>query len=147
MFGLLNWKLDIMRGRMQEDHMELVDELKSVKDQLEKAKSEIVVKVGDLEAAVVASGTPSVEVTNAVAELKAVAQGLDDVVADVVADVAEAEVVAEAPAEAPAEVVAEAPAEVVSDVAEVPVEAPVEVPVEAEAPAEVPEEVPVSPSE
>lgn len=123
--------------------MELVDELKSVKDQLEKAKSEIVVKVGDLEAAVAASGTPSVEVTNAVAELKAVAQGLDDVVADVT----EAEVVAEAPAEAPAEVVAEAPAEVVSDVAEVPVEAPAEVPVEAEAPAEVPEEVPVSPNE
>jgi len=84
--------------------MALVDELKSIKDQLEKAKSEIVGKVENLETAVAASGTPSAEVTDAVAELKAVAQSLDDLVPDSVVEAPAEEVEAPAEEEVPAEV-------------------------------------------
>ena len=60
----------------------LIDDLKSIKDQLAKAKSEIVSKVSDLEAALADSGTESDAVTEAVSALKDVAQALDDVVPD-----------------------------------------------------------------
>lgn len=63
--------------------MTLADDLKLVKEQLEKAKGEIVTRIAGLEDALAASGDQSVEVAAAVADLKSVAQGLDDVVADV----------------------------------------------------------------
>lgn len=73
--------------------MGLVDDLNAVKDQLGKAKVEIVSKIGDLEIAVATAGQPSAEVAAAVASLKEAAQALDDVVPDAVAEaVAEAAV-------------------------------------------------------
>lgn len=69
--------------------MGLVDDLNSIKDQLSKAKGEIVGKIADLEAANANAGVENAEVTAAVAALKDAAQGLDDVVADAVAPVAD----------------------------------------------------------
>jgi hypothetical protein len=113
----MNWQLNTVQQKMQEDHMAIADELKSIKDQLEKAKSEIVVKISDLEAAVAAAGEPSAEVMNALADVKALAKGLDDLVVD--APVEDAPVAVEAPAEVPAEVPAEElPAEVEGEEAE-----------------------------
>lgn len=98
--------------------MAIADELKSIKDQLEKAKSEIVVKISDLEAAVAAAGEPSAEVMNALADVKALAKGLDDLVVDAPV-VEDAPVAVEAPAEVPAEVPAEElPAEAEGEEAE-----------------------------
>lgn len=53
-------------------------ELAAIKDQLTKASGEIVAKVSALEAAVAAAGGTTPEVDAAVADLKAVAQALDD---------------------------------------------------------------------
>ena len=92
----------------------LADDLNAVKDQLVKARAEIVAKVSDLESALAASGTDSVAVTEAVTALKDVAQGLDDVVPDVVPDVVE--VVEEVVVEEPVEVVVEEPVDVVDPV-------------------------------
>lgn len=69
--------------------MGLVDDLNAIKAQLDKAKSEIVSKIGDLEIAVASAGEPSAEVVAALAAVKEAAQGLDDVVADAVAPVAD----------------------------------------------------------
>lgn len=94
--------------------MALADDLLLVKEQLEKAKSEIVARIGGLEDALASAGEQSAEVTAAVADLKSVAQGLDDVVADVPAEIPAEEVPAEVPVEeAPVEEVPveEAPAE------------------------------------
>lgn len=71
--------------------MALADELRSVRDQLSKAKDEIVTKISNLETALAASGAQTQEVTDAVADLKAVSQVLDDVVADAPAEEAPAE--------------------------------------------------------
>lgn len=86
--------------------MALLDDLQLVKDQLGKAKDEIVARISGLEDALASAGEQSADVTAAVADLKAVAQGLDDVVADVpVPAEPETPVEEEAPAneEAPAE--------------------------------------------
>ena len=99
--------------------MALADDLHSIEDQLNKAKTEVTGKIEALEGALANSGEQTQEVADAVAALKAVSQGLDDVVVD--AAPAEA-VVVEAPAEA-VEVDA-APAEAVEAV--VAVEAAVE---------------------
>ena len=98
--------------RIKELLMALAEDLHAVLAQLDKAKTEITDKITSLEGALASSGEQTQEVTEAVAALKLVSQGLDDVVADVIAT-----------EEAPVE---EVPVE------EVPVE---EVPVE-EAPAE-----------
>ena len=74
--------------------MGLSDDLLAVKDQLTKAKGEIVSKISDLEGALATAGAQPQDVTDAVAALKDVAQSLDDVVAD--AAPVEAELVAEA---------------------------------------------------
>ena len=108
--------------------MALSDDLNSVSAQLEKARDEITGEILDLEGALALAGDQPQEVTDAVAALKQVAQGLDDLVPDisdlpvepVVAPVEEAPV-EEAPVEeAPVE---EAP---VGDPVEVPVGEPVE---------------------
>lgn len=62
--------------------MALTDDLKAIKGQLEKAKAEIVSKINDLEIANANAGVEDAEVTAAVADLKNIAQSLDDVVAD-----------------------------------------------------------------
>lgn len=77
--------------------MALADELAGIKATLDKARTEIVSKVNDLEIAVANAGTQTEEVTVAVNDLKAVAQSLDDIVPDA------PEVPAEVPAETPSE--------------------------------------------
>lgn len=62
--------------------MGLVDDLNAVKNQLAKARSEITLKVFELEAALVSAGADSDAVNDAVSALKDVAQGLDDIVPD-----------------------------------------------------------------
>lgn len=114
MFAWMIFQQTIISEQLREGNMALVDDLQLVKTQLEKAKDEIVARIGGLEDALASAGEQSADVTAAVADLKAVAQGLDDVVADVPAAVeVEEEVPAEVPAEeVPAEVpVEEAPAE------------------------------------
>ena len=89
--------------------MALIDDLNAVKDQLVKAKLEIVEKLSVLEAALVSSGAESAEVVAAVGALRDAAQALDDVVTDSPAPVvvpAEETVTEEAPV---VEVVEEAP--------------------------------------
>lgn len=76
--------------------MGLADDLNAVNAQLDKAKGEIVAKIGSLEDALAAAGTPDPAVSAAVDALKSAAQGLDDVVADAVAPAAPVE---EAPVE------------------------------------------------
>lgn len=83
--------------------MTLADDLKLVKEQLEKAKAEIVTRISGLEDALFSSGEQSAEVTAAVADLKSVAQGLDDVVADVPVENIPAEEAAPVEEEAPVE--------------------------------------------
>ena len=103
--------------------MALSDDLNSVSAQLEKARDEITGEILDLEGALALAGDQPQEVTDAVAALKQVAQGLDDLVPDI-SDLPVEPVVApveEAPVEeAPVE---EAP---VGDPVEVPVGEPVE---------------------
>lgn len=72
--------------KLKESIMSLADDLAGVKDQLTKASTEITGKIADLEDALANAGEPSAEVTAAVADLKAVAQGLDDIVPDVPAE-------------------------------------------------------------
>lgn len=90
--------------------MALIDDLNAVKDQLVKAKLEIVEKLSALEVALVSSGAESAEVVAAVGALRDAAQALDDVVPDssapVVVPVEETAVTEEAPV---VEVVEEAP--------------------------------------
>lgn len=62
--------------------MSVVESLGAIKAQLVKARTEIVGKIADLEAALAASGEPSAEVTAALDEIRGIAQSLDDVVAD-----------------------------------------------------------------
>lgn len=68
--------------RLKELLMALADDLRSIEDQLNKARAEITGKISALEAALAAAGTQTQDVTDAVAALKAVAQNLDDVVED-----------------------------------------------------------------
>jgi hypothetical protein len=87
----------------------LIDDLNAVKDQLVKAKLEIVEKLSVLEAALVSSVAESAEVVAAVGALRDAAQALDDVVPDSPAPVVvpvEETVTEEAPV---VEVVEEAP--------------------------------------
>ena len=65
-------------GKIMTDQTTLASDLAAIKDQLTKAAGEIVAKVAALEAAVSASGGTTPEVDAAVADLKAVAQALDD---------------------------------------------------------------------
>jgi hypothetical protein len=62
--------------------MALADDLQEIKAQLDKAKDEIVSKIGDLEIALASAGEQSADVQDAVGALKGVAQALDDVVPD-----------------------------------------------------------------
>jgi hypothetical protein len=81
--ALLLWEI-WQSFTIKEFVMALSDDLNAVKDQLVKAQSEIVAKVGALESALAASGAVPAAVTEAVDALRGVAQGLDDVVPDVV---------------------------------------------------------------
>jgi len=76
--------------------MALADDLRDIEDQLNKAKTEVTGKIDALEGALANSGVQTQEVTDAVAALKAVSQGLDDVVVDVAEPVEEAAEVVEA---------------------------------------------------
>ena len=62
--------------------MSVVESLAAIKDQLVKARSEIVEKIDSLEEAVGEAGQPTPEVVAALEDLRGVAQSLDDVVAD-----------------------------------------------------------------
>ena len=62
--------------------MGLADDLNAIKDQLDKAKGEIVGKIGSLEDAIAAAGNVDPNVSAALAAVKEAAQALDDVVAD-----------------------------------------------------------------
>lgn len=66
--------------------MGLQEDLLDVRDQLVKARGEIVTKIEDLEAAVSNSGEVSPEVAEALSEVKAAAQALDDIVPDAVVE-------------------------------------------------------------
>jgi len=65
-------------GRIMTDQATHAAQLAAIKDQLTKASGEIVAKVAALEAAVAAAGGTTPEVDAAVADLRAVAQTLDD---------------------------------------------------------------------
>jgi hypothetical protein len=80
---LLMVNLYYYETRIKELLMALSDDLNLISDQLEKAKSEVTGKIGELEGALASAGEQPQEVADAVAALKQVAQGLDDVVADV----------------------------------------------------------------
>jgi hypothetical protein len=69
--------------RVKELLMALADDLRTIEDQLNKAKTEVTDKIEALEGALATSGEQTQEVTDAVAALKAVSQNLDDVVPDV----------------------------------------------------------------
>lgn len=56
--------------------------LTGVATQLSKASGEIVAKIGDLEVAIANAGNTTPEVDAAVANLKTIAQALDDIVPD-----------------------------------------------------------------
>lgn len=99
---------EVRNSTVKEIIMGLVDDLNGIKDQLAKAKDEIVGKLGSLQNALAdATSLNDPAVAAAVDSLKEAAQALDDVVPDeVVAEVTEA--VVEAASEAPLEpVVAE----------------------------------------
>lgn len=76
--------------RLKELLMALADDLRTIEDQLNKAKAEVTGKIEALEGALAASGGQTQEVAEAVAALKAASQGLDDVVADAPVEVVEA---------------------------------------------------------
>lgn len=61
---------------------ELAQSLKDISAQLAKASAEIADKIGKLEAAIVAGGGTDAAVDAALADVKAAAQALDDVVPD-----------------------------------------------------------------
>lgn len=61
---------------------ELAQSLADVSTQVDKAKAEIVAKIGDLETALANAGNTSPEVDAALAALKASVQGVDDIVPD-----------------------------------------------------------------
>ena len=75
--------------RVKELLMALADDLRTIEDQLNKAKTEVTDKIEALEGALATSGEQTQEVTDAVAALKAVSQNLDDVVPDAVETVAD----------------------------------------------------------
>lgn len=66
---------------------ELAQELRTVTEQNEKARVEILQKITDLEAALIAAGNTTAEVDEALAALKASVQTDDDIVPDVVPEV------------------------------------------------------------
>lgn len=66
--------------------MGLADDLNAIKDQLDKAKGEVLGKIAQLDQALAAAGEPDPGVIAAVDALKAAAQGLDDVVPDLPAE-------------------------------------------------------------
>ena len=65
-------------GKIMTDQATHAAELAAIKDQLTKASGEIVAKVAALEAAFAAAGGTTPEVDAAVADLRAIAQALDD---------------------------------------------------------------------
>lgn len=69
-------------GQLKEAIVSLADDLNAVRDQLSKAKGEIVAKIGGLETALASAGDPDPAVAAAVEALKSAAQELDDVVPD-----------------------------------------------------------------
>lgn len=83
--ALLLWEI-WQSFKIKEFVVALADDLNAVRDQLVKAQAEIVDKVSSLEAALAAAGTEDAAVTEAVASLKDVAQGLDNIVPDVVVE-------------------------------------------------------------
>lgn len=62
---------------------ELAAELAAIKEQNDKARAEVLQKIADLEAAIIAAGNTSLEVDAALAALKASVQTDDDIVPDV----------------------------------------------------------------
>lgn len=87
--------------RVEEFRLSAGEAIAAVVTQLRHAQEEIVGRIEGLEAAVAAGG-PVEDLSGPLAELKAIAQSLDDVVPDVVVPV-EPEAPAEEPVEPPAE--------------------------------------------
>lgn len=75
----LNIKLDTIMATQQE----LAQELTNLKTQEDKAHAELLQKISDLEAAIVAAGNSTPEVDAALVALKASVQSVDDIVPDV----------------------------------------------------------------
>jgi DNA repair exonuclease SbcCD ATPase subunit len=90
---LTNWllaevheKLDFIIQTQTEEVIrmsELGDALNAVSAQLDKAKTEIVTKIADLEAALATAGQIPADAQAVIDSLKAQAQALDDIVPDV----------------------------------------------------------------
>jgi hypothetical protein len=68
------------------DQTALAAELTALKAQTEKAKSEVLAKIADLESAIAAAGNTTPEVDAALAALKTSVQGVDDIVPDAPAE-------------------------------------------------------------
>jgi len=62
--------------------MSLLEDLRAIKDQLSRARDEIVDRISGLETALAAAGTVDPEVVAALESIKATAQALDDIVPD-----------------------------------------------------------------
>ena len=78
-------KLDSIHSLLNKIKMtqeELAAELAALKLQEEKAKTEIIAKIAELEQAIVNAGTVSPEVQSALNELKASVQSVDDILPD-----------------------------------------------------------------
>lgn len=75
---LLNQKLN----KIMSTQAELAEQLTALKDQTDKANAELLQKISDLEAAIVAAGNTTPEVDAALAALKDSVQKVDDIVPD-----------------------------------------------------------------
>ncbi len=67
---------------MAKSQAQLAQDLKDLKEQNDKARAEVLQKIADLEAAVIAAGNVTPEVEAAFADLKASVQTDDDIVPD-----------------------------------------------------------------
>ncbi len=79
-------RLETLERTIMASQAEHAAQLVAVKEQLDKAKAEIVANVAALEAAIAAAGATTPEVDAALAALKGSAQGLDDLNPDAPVD-------------------------------------------------------------
>lgn len=77
-FKSINKKLNLIMANQQQH----AAELRALKEQNDKARAEVLAKIADLEAAIIAAGNTTPEVDTALADLKASVQTDDDIVPD-----------------------------------------------------------------
>jgi len=78
-------KLDLIITKLNlimANQTELAQQLRDLKEQNDKARTEVLAKIADLEAAIIAAGNTTAEVDEALAALKASVQVDDDIVPD-----------------------------------------------------------------